>query len=250
MRDRNPKRRHAIAALAGTFAAALALALSLGWGTGSAFAQNAAEDEEEVPLDTKLLRQFMKDLGLKRGEDGIEYRERAPLVVPPTRTLPPPRSEPAFTANPAWPNDPDVKKRKADAAAAKKKSSARTAAETMDLEGRPLSRDELEKGRLATGTKSDGSSTPEESGRAMKPAELGSKSLFSNMFSAIGPEKPETAEFSGEPVRENLTAPPPGYQTPSPNAPYGFDPRSNKDKANARAMTIEDRAVGNGGSNR
>jgi hypothetical protein len=84
----------------------------------------------------------------------------------------------------------------------------------------------------------------------MKPSELGSKSLFSDMFSAIGPEKPETAEFTGEPVRDNLTAPPPGYQIPSPNAPYGFDPRSNKDKANAKAMTLEDRAVGTGGSNR
>src|SRR5437763_14523241 len=99
MQDRNPRQRHSIAALAGTCAMALALALSLGWGTGSAFAQNAADDEEEVPLDTKLLRQFMKDLGLKRGEDGIEYRERAPLVVPPTRNLPPPRTESAVNAN-------------------------------------------------------------------------------------------------------------------------------------------------------
>jgi hypothetical protein len=244
MRDRAEKARRRAAA---GWAITLAIALALGWSTG-AFAQNAAEDEEEVPLDTKLLRQFMKDLGLQRNGDGIEFRERAPLVVPPSRNLPPPRSEPSYTANPAWPKDPDVTQRKADAT--KKKLPARTAAEVMDHDGRPLSRDELEKGRLPAGMKAGGSSTPEESGRAMKPSELGSKSIFSDMFSAIGPEKPETAEFTGEPVRESLTKPPPGYQTPSANAPYGFDPRSNKEKNNAKALTVEDRAVSSGGTPR
>ena len=239
MRDQDPKRQRSVAALAGMMATMLAL--SLGWGTSNALAQNA--DEEEVPADTKLLRQLFKDLGLQRNGPGIDYRERAPLVVPPTRNLPPPQTEPVVNANPAWPKDPDVQQRKADAAR-KKNSPARTAAETMDLEGRPLSRAELERGRIAAGTKIDGSPTPEESGRAMKPSELGSKSFFSDMFSAIGPEKPEAAEFTGEPVRESLTAPPAGYQTPSPNAPYGFDPRSDKEKNKAKAMTVEDRAVG------
>src|ERR1700730_18550859 len=161
MRDRNPKRRHrTAAALAGT----LAVVLALGWNAGSAFAQNA--DDEEVPLDTKLFRQWMKDLVLRRDGEGIEYRERAPLVVPPTRNLPPPQSEAAITANPAWPNDPDVKKRKVDAI--KKKQPARTAAETMEAEARPLSRDELEKGRVAAGAgSSSAAQTPEEGARPL-----------------------------------------------------------------------------------
>jgi hypothetical protein len=239
MRDRNSNRRHRTAA---AVAATLAVVLALSWSAGSAFAQNANEEEEEVPADTRILRQFLKDLGLQRNGHGIDYRERAPLVVPPNRNLPPPQAEAAFTANPAWPNDPDVKQRKADAT--KKKVPARTAAETIDMEGRPLSRSELEKGRVAAGTKTSVSPSPEDGGRAMKPSELGSKSLFSDMFSAIGPDKPETAEFTNEPVRETLTAPPPGYQTPSPNAPYGFDPRSDKEKNKAKALTLEDRAVG------
>src|SRR6266496_161416 len=86
----------------GAAAAALALALAMsavglsavGWST-HALAQNA-DDEENVPLDTKILRQFMKDWGLRRdGESdvGIDYRERAPLVVPPSRNLPRPQNE-------------------------------------------------------------------------------------------------------------------------------------------------------------
>ena len=93
---------------AGALAGVLALTLAISVGAGTA----RAEDEEDLPLDTKLFRQLMKDLGLLRDGESIEYRERAPLVVPPSRDLPPPRSENATTSNPAWPNDPDVQQRK------------------------------------------------------------------------------------------------------------------------------------------
>jgi hypothetical protein len=234
MGNRHPTRpRRGAAAWAGT----LALALALGWSAGGAFAQNA-EDEEDAPLDTKLFRQFLKDLGLRRDGQEIDYRARAPLVVPPSRNLPPPQSETAVTGSiPAWPNDPDVKKRKADVVA--KKKVPKTAAETMDLEGRPLSRTELENGRVPAGTPTSVSQTPEEAARPMKPSELGAKSLFSGMFSTFN-DKGETATFTGEPVRENLTAPPAGYQTPSPNQPYGIAPKKNEGKA----LSAEERAAG------
>ena len=240
MRNRYPTRpRRGAAASVRTFAAGmLALALALGWSAGNAFAQNA--DDEDVPLDTKLIRQFLKDLGLRRDGEGIEYRERAPLVVPPSRNLPPPQSEAAVTNNPAWPKDPDVAQRKADAV--KKKLPNKTAADSMIEEGRPISRNELERGRVATGTTSGGSQTPEEGARRLQPSELGSKGVFGGIFSTFGPDKGETATFTGEPVRDNLTAPPAGYRTPSPNQPYGLGP---KDERNERkAMTPEDRAVG------
>jgi hypothetical protein len=216
--------------------AAVALAAVLALGTSGAFAQNA-QDDEDVPLDTKLLRQWMKDLGMRRDGESIEYRERAPLVVPPSRDLPPPQGEAPVTANPAWPKDPDVAQRKAEAV--KKKQPYRTAAEAMDAEGRPLSRAELDKGKVAPGTTASASQTPEESARPMKPSELGSKSFFSDIFSSFS-DKGETGTFTGEPVRENLTAPPAGYQTPSPSQPYGLAPKGQ----NAKAMSVEDRAVG------
>ena len=231
MSERGSKGQRRIAATA-----AVALAAVLALGTSGAFAQNA-QDDEDVPLDTKLLRQWMKDLGMRRDGESIEYRERAPLVVPPSRDLPPPQGEAPVTANPAWPKDPDVAQRKAEAV--KKKQPYRTAAEAMDAEGRPLSRAELDKGKVAPGTTASASQTPEESARPMKPSELGSKSFFSDIFSSFS-DKGETGTFTGEPVRENLTAPPAGYQTPSPSQPYGLAPKGQK----AKAVTVEERAVG------
>ena len=243
MRNRSSKTPRR-GAPAGTLAAAtrtlaLALALAMTWNVGSVF---AAEDEEEVPLDTKLMRQFLKDLGLQRDGEGIEYRERAPLVVPPSRNLPPPQSEGSVANNPAWPKDPDVNKRKVEAA--KKKLPARTAAEAADAEARPLPRSELERGRTAAGTQTGGTVVKDadaDASRPLRPQELGSKSLFSNMFSsAPWSDKTEVGTFTGEPTRENLTAPPPGYQTPSPNQPYGVGPS----RETRKGLTLEQRTAG------
>ena len=237
MRNGNSNRqRRSTAAFARTLT--LTLALAMAWSAGSAF----AEDDEDLPLDTKLFRQFMKDLGLSRDGENIEYRERAPLVVPPSRNLPPPQSETAAASNPAWPKDPDVKQRKLDAA--KKKQPNRSAADAAEAEARPLPRDQLERGRSAPGTQAGGTVVKDadaEAARVLRPSELGSKSLFSNMFSsAPWSDKTETGTFTAEPSRDNLTAPPAGYQTPSPNQPYGLSPRDEK----VKVPTFQDRTAG------
>jgi hypothetical protein len=92
------------------FGGILAVALAIAAGAGSAFAQST--DDDDVPLDTKLFRNFMKQLGFKDGDVGVEYHERAPLVVPPSRNLPPPQDEAPVARNPAWPKDPDVARRR------------------------------------------------------------------------------------------------------------------------------------------
>jgi hypothetical protein len=200
----------------------LALALALACGPRSAF----ADDDDDTGWDVKILRQFLKDLGLQRDGGQIEYRERAPLVVPPSRNLPPPREADAVAANPAWPNDPDVRQRKLESAAKKK---PRITSEVIEAEGRPLPRSELDKGRIPPGSnRTKAAPTPEESARPMRPDELKSKSIFSGMFS-LG-SKTETATFDSEPPRESLTAPPTGYQTPSPNQPYGVGPSNDRGK--------------------
>jgi hypothetical protein len=233
MRTRFPTRQRTAAAYAG----ALTLALTLSCSTG-AFAQSADEDED-VPADTRIIRQILKDFGLRRdGEPGIEYRERAPLVVPPSRTLPPPRSVDPVATNPAWPKDPDVAQRRVEAA--RKKAIAKTAAQSEIDDARPLRPSELDRGRVPPGTVTTATPTsPEESARPSRPSELRSKSIFSGMFSSFS-DKGEASEFTAEPPRTDLTAPPPGYQTPSPTQPYGVGPS----KERAAGPKLEDRATG------
>ena len=232
MRDQTPKRPRRLAA-----AAAITLAMALALGAGGA---RAEDDDENVPLDTKLWRQFMKDIGLQRdGEAMIDYRERAPLVVPPSRDLPPPRSEDEVTAKTAaWPKDPDVKRAKEHAAAEKARLKGNNSVEEQMRALRP---DELDKpGRAAKGSDAKGAGkTPEESSRPLMPSELGTKTkkLFGSIMSSFTPAQPEAEPFTGEPTRDSMTAPPTGYQTPSPNYPYGV---GTQDK-HGKATTLEER---------
>ena len=216
MRSRNPKRLRRAAA-----AAAVALALALAWSAGSA---RAEDDDENVPLDTKLFRQFMKDLGLSRSGDGlIEYRERAPLVVPPSRELPPPRDEADVSKTPAWPKDPDVARRKQDLSAEKARLKGNL---SVEEQARALRPDELDKpgaGEKKSADAKGAGKSPEDTSRPLMPSDLGTKTekIFGSIWSSFTPAKPESAPFTGEPPREAMTAPPSGYQTPSPNYPYG-----------------------------
>ena len=48
----------------------------------------------------------------------------------------------------------------------------------------------------------------------------------------FGKDEPESGRFTGEPPRTALTEPPPGYQTPSPDQPYGVGKGTAAPKAN------------------
>ena len=78
----------------------------------------ARAEEDNVPIDTKILRGIMEGIGLRQdGEAILSYPERAPLVIPPGKTLPPPEKFDAVAAkNPAWPVDPDIQRRKEESA--------------------------------------------------------------------------------------------------------------------------------------
>src|SRR5215510_445434 len=237
MRNRHPKRLRRAAA-----AAAVALALALAWSAGCARAEDA-DDDENVPLDSKIFRQFMKDLGLKReGDAMIDYRERAPLVVPPSRDLPPPRDEAEVAAKTqAWPKDPDVNRRKQEAAAVKARLKGNV---TVEEQMRALRPDELDKpgagDKKSADSKAPGVSV-EEASRPMMPSDLGTKTekILGSIWSTFTPAKPEAAPFTGEPPREAMTAPPSGYQTPSPNYPYGIGAQDKR-----KASTLEERVEG------
>ena len=68
------------------------------------------------PADAQIVDGLLGFLGVHAEKPEVEYRERAPLVVPPKNTLRPPQDS-AASKNAAWPKDPDVQRRKAAAAA-------------------------------------------------------------------------------------------------------------------------------------
>lgn len=201
----------------------------------SSMAYAAEEKEEEPAWDTKIIRNILEGIGLQRDEKVINYQERAPLVIPPSKALPPPeRSDAVVANNPAWPKDPDVLRAKEDAA--RDKVIVR-AGESFDNESRPLRGGDMTPGnragtskRVARSTQQAGSSSePNDLGARLSPSQLGYTGGFFGLFSSKGDE--ESARFTGEPTRNALTEPPPGYQTPSPDQPYGLTDRSKAPKA-------------------
>jgi hypothetical protein len=205
-----------------TFRAAMGCAL--GCAVMLAWTQAKAGDDNEA-LDTKFLRGVLKSIGLQDGsETGINYQERPPLVIPPNRTLPPPETD-AATKNPNWPVDPEVKRAKAIKDAERQKP--RTS-EEMEQQARPLPPDQLEVGQRTTSARDAGAMDERDSARPLKPSALGYKGgLWNKVFG----KDEETAKFTGEPPRASLTDPPAGYQTPSPNEPYGKGNEGRKPKA-------------------
>jgi hypothetical protein len=223
-------------ALTTAFAAMLVVA----GGIGHALAED--DEDDELP-DTKFFRSVLGGLGLKKDgvqKDGIDYQERAPLVVPPTRDLPPPQTADPRQGNALWPQDQDEKRRKE--AAAKRRKDARTGG--WDDLSRQLSPQEMKKG--ATTAKDEALSrrsaeTPEAYQQPLKPSELGYVGgVFGNMKDFfVGNNKNETATFEAEPPRASLTDPPSGYRVPSPAQPYGVGP----DRTKSKALTPEDRVT-------
>jgi hypothetical protein len=193
-----------------------ALACVLGLGLCAGAAGPASAEDDDPPIDVKVMRKVMRGLGLKRGDEAnIEYRERSPLVVPPTLALPPPEDATAVERNPAWPNDPDIRGRRE---AAKRQQKAID----WEQDARALTPAELNRG-IPRGGPAPQAAAPsvEESQNQMRPSQLGFTG-FGNLRSMFGFDpKPETSSFEREPTRTDLTQPPPGYLTPSPAQPYG-----------------------------
>jgi hypothetical protein len=201
----------------------------------------AADEDEDEPFETKVVKGIMSGLGVKTGPN-IDYRERSPLVVPPKLDLPPPEQV-TTPKDPAWPADSDEKKRK-QATVTKRNNYTRR---DPDDGARPLRPDELRGTGASSSDKGKGPAQDErDAGRPMKPSELGwtggiKEVLTGNVKGLFGGESEEYAEFTKEPPRSTLLEPPPGYRTPSPNQPYGVGTKKNE----AKPATLEQRAVGN-----
>ena len=202
-----------------------AIALGVGLVMASGPVRAADDDDDDKTFEEKVIEGIMAGIGGTNMENkGIDYRERSPLVVPPKIDLPPPAGTSADVKAPNWPKDPDVQRQKAAAAARKKANKDPIEA------SRILTPSELAAGKTAGGSRKD--NDPVQPGNSynnpiLSPSQLGYNGGLGGLF---GGSKVETAPFKGEPTRESLTQPPPGYQTPSSNFAYGTGPKESMNK--------------------
>ena len=212
---------------------AMPLALALGYvGTAPVMAQ----DEGPTPLQ-RMLGNFGL-LAIPGDTPDIEYRERPPLVVPPGSELPLPQSPTDITAAvPDWPADPEI---------ARQREQKRFDRLPIDQRrgdfytGRALRPDELRRGTIAR-TATPGLAKP--SGQDTSP-EREKQPQPKGFFGMFKYEEEKPIAFTGEPPRTRLTEPPVGYQTPSPNAPYGV---VSKDTPSTEPRSVQDRHEVDGG---
>jgi hypothetical protein len=211
--------------------AAVMLGVGLVMTVGVARAQD--DDDDDKSFEEKIIGNLMAGIGATNMENrGIDYRERSPLVVPPSIDLPPPASTSAEVNVPNWPKDPDEARRKKAIAARKKGSNGRMDSQDPSVAARVLKPSELDVARTTAGssggTRDSESAMPGAGSAApLSPSQLGYTGGLLGMFHG---NSAESTTFKAEPPRESLTQPPPGYQTPSPNFAYGTGPKESLNK--------------------
>ena len=183
-------------------------------------AGSAAQAQQDASsVERSIFQGLLSGLGIV-GEErpAIDYRERAPLVLPRGNALPPPQDS-AASRNPNWPNDPDV-------ARARAAGLAERAPIIRDDAGRTLTNGEM---RAQRGGWFGGGPVDETRRRSEQqiagPAtasEMNVQPIWSQVGSLFGSSRDnEVQPFPGEPQRRRLVEPPPGYRSASPDAPYG-----------------------------
>jgi hypothetical protein len=171
-----------------------------------------AQDDEDAPFEMRLFR------GIFGGgsKPAIDYRERSPLVIPPSTELPAPDGTTASAGTPNWPNDPDVARRRQA-----KNSSPLSASDEFERDQRPIAPGEMRRGRVRQSARStEPVRTPSDGEmiRPLTPQQLGETKSVLGFFRGSGSDKPEA--FAGEPDRARMIDPPAGYRTPAPTQPY------------------------------
>ena len=180
-------------------------------------AQATEDDTGEDWIDTKIFRGILNGIGLKNTvEPGINYHERSPLVVPPTRDLPAPQAA-SPPPDAAWPKDRDMTPRKV--VSRKRSTKQGSDAESEDM--RQLRPEELAGPKPPKRTADAGPQTdPDGRGQQLSPSQLGFQCFNLNPTKWFD-RGPDVVEFKEEPSRGTLTDPPTGLRTPSPKYTYG-----------------------------
>ena len=189
-----------------------------------------AQEEEDNGYDIQIIRRVLSAVGLRDDRPPIDYRERSPLVVPPTTSLPAPMS--GTVSAPNWPVDPEIQEQRMRKTAAKKPGA--TGDPVVD-DGKPLLPSELAKGRARRGV----AAGPITEFPNVSQRELGAPNVFQFFSKALsgGAEKEESKPFTQEPPRTSLLEPPPGYQTPASTYAYGVGKKDERPTAKNYTLT-------------
>jgi len=151
--------------------------------------------------ESSLWGSMLKTLGIG-GENNIEYRERPPLVVPPSRDLPPPQTG-APARDPNWPVQANTDK--------PKKGTQIRDLDRIPVAPRPTAPN-------VAGASVPNPASPDTAAAVPQSQPAASGGLFGKLFSSG--DRPATPVM-GAPPRQSLTEPPPDYESPSPSQPYG-----------------------------
>ncbi len=156
-----------------------------------------ARAQEDTNMFKSVLGFFGKQFD--KQQESIDYRARAPIVVPPRTDLPPPK---AAVRDPAWPKDPDIASERRAAL-----DSRRPAPQLKPNSRAEMSQSELQRGRGPL--PSDG---PPDECQAGAGKALCLYTPWKVLKSFVTGFHSDTVQPGPEPPRKYLTEPPAGYR--------------------------------------
>jgi len=151
--------------------------------------------------DTNMFNSVLGFVGMQfdKEQDSIDYRARAPIVVPPRTDLPPPKEA---VRDPAWPKDPDVINERRAAMDSRRPAPQNT----------PNTRVEMSQTELQQGKGPMPSDGPPDECQAGAGTPICLYAPWKALKSMVTGFHSDTVEPGTEPERRYLTEPPPGYR--------------------------------------
>jgi hypothetical protein len=193
---------------------------------------SAAPARAQTPEDTNMFNSVLGFVGMQfdKEQDAIDYRARAPIVVPPKTDLPPPKTA---VRDPAWPKDPDVIE------ARRKAMDSRRPAPQINPNTRvEMSQTELQQGKGGT-LPTDG---PPDDCQAGSGTPICLYAPWKALQAVASGFHQDDVKPGPEPDRKYLTEPPPGYRQPTGVAKATIDvPKEEPDAADPGAYVRSQR---------
>jgi hypothetical protein len=162
---------------------------------------STAPARAQAPEDTNMFNSVLGFVGMQfdKEQESIDYRARAPIVVPPRTDLPPPKQA---VRDPAWPKDSDVMEERRAAM-----DSHRPAPQVTPNTRVEMSQAELQQGRGPM--PSDG---PPDECQASAGTPICLYAPWKALKTMVTGFHSDTIQPGPEPERRYLTEPPPGYR--------------------------------------